>query len=742
MNYYDVFLLDSVAAYDGLYTYHSEHIFRKGELVSVPFGVANKPKEALIYQVSSIRENTKSILSKEPIGRISPERTEVLIELSDYYLTPRSAMLRLALPKLIGKKVQHVIERTGKPIPEAFVSRAEQFVDSPEMLDEKLLREGYFFRRRRREEFFLYSTLTKEELSAFYDEIPNRYTARREIVEKLLKAYPAPIPAHSIPVALRNFFSQEGSFRLTLEKEPFHEKSLAPLTEEQKKVFQDIVQSRDPLHLLWGVSASGKSFLFLHLVSAMLEKGKKCLVLYPDNRVLQAALPNYREYFGNKVGVYQGRMTPAQLSQTLQDWEEDRIQVLLGTRGALLLPLSQLGLVLMDECQEDEYLSDHPSYDARKAAIVFAQKLGIKTVFSSSTPPIELLFTQNLQRHLLRKPFLPFAGPVPTSAPLPSDASLSDTAISEIKKSLDDKEKILLLSTRAGYASSVFCRQCGALRRCPNCDRPLLYFRGEAILKCQHCSLRFDPSSSCEVCAESGLVFEARGIEKTEEELKSLFTDARILRMDFSTSRQARAFEEWEATFTEGSFDILLGNKLITRGYEDDFSLAIALDAQATLYLPEHRAGLKTFARLYQFFGRAGRKGPARSLLQTRSENNYVVEALLRGDLWGFYEEEIRIRREQQLPPFTSEILLWFTDPDKKRVLLDAEEVSKKLKDRYPSLHMVLYEPIHAYRRGLYEHRLLMRFDPSQRPDSEFLLSLLRDYPTLRYRVDPEYLLY
>ncbi len=742
MNYYDVFLLESVAAYDGLYTYRSERLFQKGDVVAVPFGAANLRKEALVYSRSEPREHIKNIVSEGPMSSISPERVDLLLELSDYYLIPRGDMLRLALPKLVRKESKAVLERTGKPIPETILPELETVLKVGGEVPPVWLRAGYLFRRGAREAFFLSTTLDKEQLREYIDTIPERFRARRRILEEMLQAYPESILASSIPVTQRRFFSEQGFFRFALTKQTFPLTPPDPLTQEQEKVFRAIEESEEALHLIWGVCASGKSHLFLHLVQAALQRETRVLVLFPDNRVLQAALPIYQKHFGEQVTTYQGRMTPAQLSKTLSDWEEDRATILLGTRGSLLLPLKDLGLILMDECQEDEYLSDYPAYDARNAAVLSGRRLGIKVVFASSTPPVELLFTSGLQRHLLRTPFLPHAGPVPEAAPFPSASSLSEKARENMANSLERNEKIALLSTRSGYASNVYCSHCGAIRHCQTCGRSLLYYRARALLQCQTCSISYDLDSACPVCGQSGLSFGGRGIEKTEEELREIFPKARILRMDFSTSRGSKDFEKWEERLGEGEFDILLGNKLITRGYEGDFSLAVALEAEGTLYLPEHRSGIKTFSRLYQFFGRAGRTGPARAILQTRSTDNYVISALLRGDLWGFYDEEIRLRREQNLPPFSSEILLRFQDRDRDKALRDAAEVAQCLRSAYPSLSVVSYEPIHALRRGVYEHRILLTFQEEARPDSQFLLALTKKISTLRFRVDPEYILY
>ncbi len=742
MNYYDVCLLDSVASYDGVYTYKSQYLFSKGDVVEVPFGVANVKKSAVITNTSNEGKRIKTILSHKPLFSICPERLDLLIELSDYYLAPRSDMLRLALPKRIQTKRKRILEKTGRPIPQEIALAYKESGGKNDELIAQMCRDGYLFARFLREPFYLSTVLSKEDLTCFHARIPQRFHARRRIVEDLLAAYPESIPAQTIASTQRRYFSEEGSFRLSTEKYCCHLRSPSSLSEEQDSVFKDIVSSTHPLHLIWGVSASGKSHILLHLVEDALMDSKKVLVLFPDNRVLQASAPIYRNHFGSRVGIYQGRMTSTQLSKTWDDWQSGSIDVLLGTRGALLLPFEDLSLILIDEAQEDEYISEHPAYDARKAACVLARRLHIKTVFASSTPPVELLFEEDMTSHLLRKPYLIHAGPIPSLAPHPYDGTVSDEALQAIAKNLKNQEKTILLSTRAGYASTVFCRQCGSPLRCKRCHRPLVYFRARRQLRCMSCGRLEEIHLPCPECSATEFSFEGSGIEKIEEDLKRHFPDAVIERMDYSTTRGTGDFEKWEKRLQKGKFDILLGNKLVTRGFEGDFSLAIALDAQSTLFLPEHRAGIKTFSRLYHFFARAGRAGPAEAMLQSRSADNYVISSLMRGDLWGFYEEEIRMRREQGIPPFHSEIMMRFIDESREKIDRHEEEARKLLLNEYADLDVVSYEPIYPFYKGRHERRILLRFPRDRRPESEFLTSLSRQFSTLHYRVDPEYILY
>lgn len=737
MTYYDVYLLDSIAAYDGLYTYKSPIAFRKGDVVRVPFGKGNQQREALIEGISTHRSGVKTISSTSPIQSISEPHVDLLLEMSEYFLAPRGDMLRLALPKLTRKSRSLLWMPTGKPIPQHLREDVKS-VEEGEAPTQALLEGEYFFGRERKEAFYLSTTLTLQELEEAMALLPKRKKRLRKILRALQEKYPEPVEASEIPKALRDEMIHSGDYRFSLQKMPKQSQPPAPLSEAQELVYRALCESEEKLHLLWGVSASGKSHLFLHLCYDAVRQGRKVLVLFPDNRVLQAAAAQYHTLFPGMVGMYQGRMSPGQLGLELARWQDGRTQILLGTRGALLLPLPELSMVLMDECQEDEYLSEHPIYDARRAAQLMSRRLGVKTIYASATPPIELLFYPDLQLHRLRVSFSGLPAAQPQLLPMGSvKGTLHPDALEAIRENLERKEKTLLLSTRSGYASSLHCAGCGSLRSCVHCDRGLLHFKSEKKLKCLSCSVHLPESTPCPHCGEVKVLAQSPGIEQVHEELSQQFPTARVLRMDRSTSGGARSFEAWEEVLGKGEFDLLLGNKLVSRGFELDFTLAIALSGESTLYLPETRAPLKTFSRLYQFFSRAGRKAPAHAYLQAMRES-YVFNYLAKADLWGFYEEEIRLRRAQQAPPFSKEIVLSFRGEDLGEVERERDEALIRLAGQ----RALSYEPIFPFRKGQHERRILLRYDVKEEPDKAYLRTFLREMRTLKFRVDPEYLLY
>lgn len=439
------------------------------------------------------------------------------------------------------------------------------------------------------------------------------------------------------------------------------------LTKEQEQVYNEVLSTSDSVYLLQGVTGSGKTEVYLKLADSVLRQGKSVLILLPEIALTDSLLNRFVSHFDETVSLLNSSLSDARRYDEYRRILSGESKVVLGTRSAIFAPLSNLGLILIDEEHSSSYKQDKaPFYDAIEVAKKRAALEGAKVVLGSATPRlIDRARADKGVYHLLRMNRRYSANQekdlivVDTNDPKVFDLKVSSLLtlplIEEIKKTLALHQQVMLLLNRRGYAPAYYCRNCHALARCPNCSIPLSYHKREGILACHHCGYRCSVSDyECASCHGHDFIALGFGTEHVFEELRFLFPQAKILRLDSDVSSK-NVRHEVLSSFADGEADILIGTQVIAKGHDfPRVTLAAMLDADASLRLPTYMANEETFDLISQFVGRAGRKDlKGRVLLQTLVPENKVIQLASKQDYETFYRLEMEERRKFQYPPYT-----------------------------------------------------------------------------------------
>ena len=473
------------------------------------------------------------------------------------------------------------------------------------------------------------------------------------------------------------------------------------LNEEQQRAFEEIlgrVQAEKPsVTLLHGVTGSGKTQVYLRLVQETLALGKTAMVLVPEIVLTPQMMRKYSSYFGSRVAMLHSSL---KMTERYDQWKRIRrgeVDVVLGTRSALFAPLKNLGLIIMDEEQEGSYQSENvPRYDAREVAKYLCVREKAALVFGSATPTVETAWAVeqgSYQKALLRRRYNENALPEVLIADLRQEilngnpGLISTPLRQELKKNLAAGEQSILFLNRRGSSRMLLCGECGYVPQCPRCSTAMTYHSANGRLMCHYCGHSEPAADTCPECG-GWMKHVGVGTQKVEEELRELFPEAGILRMDADTT--AGGHEEILQTFERERVPILLGTQMVAKGLDfENVTLVGVLSADISLYVDNYRAAERTFSLLTQVVGRAGRGGKTgRAVIQTYTPGNDVIRCAARQDYDAFYESEIRMRRLRRYPPFADLFTVTVSGTEEGRVLRAAVSVRETLRQlcRRPEL--------------------------------------------------------
>ena len=473
------------------------------------------------------------------------------------------------------------------------------------------------------------------------------------------------------------------------------------LNEEQQRAFEEIlgrVQAAKPsVTLLHGVTGSGKTQVYLRLVQETLALGKTAMVLVPEIVLTPQMMRKFSSYFGSRVAMLHSSL---KMTERYDQWKRIRrgeVDVVLGTRSALFAPLKNLGLIIMDEEQEGSYQSENvPRYDAREVAKYLCVREKAALVFGSATPTVETAWAAeqgNYQKALLRRRYNENALPKVLIADLRQEilngnpGLISTPLRQELEKNLAAGEQSILFLNRRGSSRMLLCGECGYVPQCPRCSTAMTYHSANGRLMCHYCGHSEPAADTCPECG-GWMKHVGAGTQKVEEELRELFPEAGILRMDADTA--AGGHEEILQTFERERVPILLGTQMVAKGLDfENVTLVGVLSADISLYVDNYRAAERTFSLLTQVVGRAGRGGKTgRAVIQTYTPGNDVIRCAARQDYDAFYESEIRMRRLRRYPPFADLFTVTVSGTEEGRVLRAAVSVRETLRQlcRRPEL--------------------------------------------------------
>ena len=523
-----------------------------------------------------------------------------------------------------------------------------------------------------------------------------------------------------------------------------------PLSPFQQKALDEIETSflHKDVTLLHGVTSSGKTELYIHLIAKFLEEGKQVLYLLPEIALTTQITERLRRIFGDCMGVYHSKFSDAQrLEVYRRQASAQPYQLILGVRSSIFLPFQRLGLVIVDEEHEQSYKQQEPAprYHARNAAIMLAHMWGAKTLLGTATPSFEVYhlarkkrygYVQLTQRYRdMQLPTIEVVDTKEAKRKRLMKGAFSPRLIEVMQAALMRHEQIILFQNRRGFSSFIECKTCGWVPRCPHCDVTLTLHKKTASLTCHYCGYTTRIPQRCPACspspsqlalggapsqlalggspAQSAFVSVGIGTERIEEQLSTLFPQATTLRMDLDTATTRAQYEHIISDFSQHKADILIGTQMVTKGLDfDRVSVVGVLDADTMLNLPDFRSYERAFQTLSQVAGRAGRNNTSgHVILQTRSADSDIIRQITQGDYWQMFYEQMTERQLFHYPPFYRLIYVYLRHRDDQLLEHLATDMATKLRTAFGERVLGPDRPPVSRIHSLYIRKIMLKME-------------------------------
>ena len=628
-----------------------------GIRVQVPFG-RSKTYLGIVAKVHDVKPEGYQV---KPIARVmdaEPIVTEYQLELwqwiADYYLSPIGEVYKAALPS--GLKA----EDGYKPKTETYIRLTSTYTNAPALhVALNVLARA----PRQLEAFTAYLELSG------WDQVEDGVEPSEITREELMNA------SHVSAETLKQL--EKRQMLETYEVEvgrlnhggDYHPEYVKPLSDAQQTAYNAILMSmmKKNVTLLHGVTSSGKTEIYIHLIQRTLERKEQVLYLLPEIALTVQMMQRLQRVFGNRLGIYHSKYSDAERVEIWQkQLSKNPYDVILGARSAVLLPFQRLGLIIVDEEHETSYKQQDPAprYHARSAAIILAQMFGAKTLLGTATPSLESYHNAKTGKYGLVELMERYQGIDLPEIQLVDVADLqhrrmmagpfSPLLLTRVREALERGEQAILFQNRRGFAPMIECRQCGWVPRCQHCDVTLTLHRQMNQLTCHYCGAVYQVPTECPCCGSTDLRAKGYGTEKIEEQVCEVFPEARVARMDLDTTRTRNAYERIITDFSAGRTNILIGTQMISKGLDfDNVSVVGILNADTMLNFPDFRAFEHAFMMMSQVSGRAGRKGKrGLVILQTKNKDLPVIQQVVRNDYIALYKDLIAERQAFHYPPY------------------------------------------------------------------------------------------
>ena len=478
--------------------------------------------------------------------------------------------------------------------------------------------------------------------------------------------------------------------------------------------------------LLHGVTSSGKTEIYIHLIFKALQEHKQVLYLLPEIALTVQITNRLRCVFGNKLGIYHSRYND---EERVEIWQKqlsnEPYEVILGARSAVFLPFQRLGLVIIDEEHENSFKQQDPAprYHARSVAIVLAQMYGAKTLLGTATPSIESYRNAQLGKYglvTLSQRYKDIQLPTIEVVDIKDlrrrklmSGPFSPRLIAAVRDALQRGEQAILFQNRRGFAPMIECRTCGWVPHCPNCDVSLTYHKSMNVLTCHYCGYTERVPEQCPNCESKDIKGRGYGTEKIEDEIMEVFPDARIARMDLDTTRTKNAYERLINDFSAGKTNLLIGTQMVSKGLDfDHVSVVGILDADNMLNYPDFRAYEHAFTMMAQVSGRAGRKGKqGLVILQTKNPELPVIQQVVNNSYMAFYKSQLEERTAFHYPPFFHLIYIYIKHRNNDIVESASMELGSRIREIFGNRVLGPDKPTVARVKTLHIRKIMLKLE-------------------------------
>ncbi len=475
-------------------------------------------------------------------------------------------------------------------------------------------------------------------------------------------------------------------------------------TMEQKnaieKILYNVFEEKYKQCLLFGVTGSGKTEVYLQVLESVLAQGKKAIVLVPEISLTFQTVSRFVSRFGNNVAVLHSKMTISKRKEEYKRIKDGKVDIVIGARSAIFAPLDKLGLVIIDEEHDSSYYSQStPKYSTKEIASYICKENNAVLLLGSATPQIDTFYNAlHGEIELIEMKNRPSGATLPSVELIDirnekingNFGIISDKLKEEILINLKNHEQTMLFLNRRGYTSYLTCKECSNIFKCPNCDVALTYHKNNNLLLCHYCSYVEKNTTICPNCGGTNLSSSVIGTQKLEEELHSIYPDIKTLRMDKDSTITKDAHRNILESFKNGEADVLIGTQMISKGHDiANVSLVGIIGADSLIAINDFSASEKAFSNISQVAGRAGRaEKKGRVYIQTADPENYILQNVLKNDYTGFYKEEIEFRKRCEYPPFIDIFLFEFVSKNPFLV----KEMSNKMYDILASNNKNMYK--------------------------------------------------
>ncbi len=730
---------------DNLFTYEIPDFFSEniciGHRILVPFGMYNKPLEAFVFDiVDFIDENIKTkkildLLDEEPI--FNKDDINLIIWMKNKYLCTYIDCINLLYPKGYKlnnfkviklkdedykstnkneNKILEILKNNKGKIKFEKIKKIPNANNLIYKMQKNNIVELKWEYKDHKNEKKVYSISLIEDIVDIDDYINiNKIrlgNKQKEIIEFLKEKKEVDLNEvlENLKITRQSINKLKEKNLIRIEEVDFYrspeqiysiEHKEINLNKEQSKVVSTINsemfdENKKP-YMIHGVTGSGKTEVYMAIIENALSQGLDGLVLVPEISLTPQTISRFKNKFGDIVGVFHSQLSEGEKHDVYKQVKEGKIRILIGARSALFTPFTSLGVIIIDEFHESAYKSDkNPKFSAIEVAKFIAKKRDISLVLGSATPSIEEYYKAvngeykllEINKRANKKPMPKIEVADMKEELMIGNKSIFSTKLkSEIELAIKNNSQVMLFLNRRGYSNFVSCRKCGYVFTCENCDISLTYHKKSNTGKCHYCGYEKEIPSECPECKSKYIKPFGIGTQKIEEEIKTIFPNLRVLRLDKDTTSRKGSFDRILNSFKNKEADILIGTQMLSKGLDfDNVTLVGVLSADMILKFPDFRSSEMTFQLITQVAGRAGRaEKDGKVILQTYDTDHYAIKHAINYDFKGFYEDEIKIRKLFDYAPFNNMVSVVLSGKDNKLV----ESNSKKM---YDSLAYLLRE--------------------------------------------------